>query len=188
MIGFMLRKRLIIFSFLLSASSLESNEFDFRIAALFPSSRTFRDIYGTVSPSYQIEGSWNVRDCWQVWSNLSYVNKTGRSIPLNIRSRLQLVPISLGFKYVYDRNRFAPYLGMGLSYVWLKEKNCLDLLNRVNSMGVVFKSGIKKKYKNVAFSLFADYRFQKCTANNVTGSQKVNISGFLLGGAIGVTF
>ncbi len=55
-------------------------------------------------------------------------------------------------------------------------------------MGVIFKSGIKKKYKNVAFSLFADYRFQKFTANNVSGSQKVNISGFLLGAAIGVTF
>ncbi len=184
----LLRRQLIILSFLLTTLNVESIQLDVRVAAFFPTSKSFRDIYGTVSPSYQIEATGSVREQWHLWSNLSYVNKSGRSIPLNVSSRLQLVPVAAGFKYVHDRNGFAPYAGMGLSYIWLKEKNNFDLCNRVNSVGVIFKSGITKKYKRLAFSLFADYQLQKFTVTNSTGRQKTNISGFLLGGAIGVTF
>ncbi len=188
MIGSLLRRQLIILIFLLPTLNMESIGLDVRIAAFFPTSKLFRDIYGTVSPSYQIEASGIVREHWHLWSNLSYVRKSGHSIPLNVPSRLQLVPIAAGFKYVWDRNGFAPYAGIGLSYIWLKEKNNLDLCNRVNSAGAIFKSGITKKYKRLAFSLFADYQLQKFTVTNSTCRQRVNISGFLLGGAIGVTF
>ena len=188
MIGLSLKKQLIIFIFLLATLNMESIDIDARVAAFFSTSKTFRDIYGKVSPSYQIEASGRVRELWHIWANLSYVKKSGCSIPLNVPSRLQLVPIAAGLKYVHDRNGFAPYVGMGLSYIWLKEKNNFDLCNRVNSVGVIFKSGIKKKYKRLAFSLFADYQLQRFTVKNPTCRQRVNISGFLLGGAIGITF
>jgi len=123
-----------------------------------------------------------------MWSNLGYIHKSGRSIPLNIRSKVQLVPISIGLKAVHDRNSLAPYIGVGLSYIWLHEKNCFDLSNKLNTVGAIFKSGITKKYKHFAFSLFGDYLIQKATARNITGKQRVTMSGFFLGGTIGVTF
>ena len=107
---------------------------------------------------------------------------------MTLKSQQNLVPISVGIKLAYELNGGTPYVGVGLSYIWLKEKNHFDLSNTSNSVGAVFKSGIIKKYKRVAFSLFADYHLQRFTVKNCTCRREVTISGLLLGGAIGVTF
>ncbi len=54
MIGFLLRRYFVILVFLLSTLSLESNEFDFRIAAFFPALRHFGTFTAPSAPHIKL--------------------------------------------------------------------------------------------------------------------------------------
>lgn len=182
------KRRYIIVVLLLSILKTHATALDFRLAGFIPSSSLFRDIYGTISPSYQIEASWPLRHHFKVWTNVSYFNTSGESVPLHLESRLQLVPISAGFKYVYDvRNLFDIYIGAGVCYTWLEEKINCNQKNKANNVGAILKFGITKEYRCFDFSLFGDYQFQNFKVKH-SNNHKVKASGFFLGGAFGVRF
>ncbi|MCX5922731.1 MAG: hypothetical protein NTX86_05405 [Candidatus Dependentiae bacterium] len=185
----MLTRKCIIFIFLLCVLRIECVEFDVRAAALFPHAKLFRQIYGTASPSCQIEASCAIKDCLAAWSNLSYVHASGKSIPLKNKAKLDIVPLSIGLKFLYHLdNDWEVYTGAGLCYTWLKETINCHRSNNTSHIGGVVKLGASKHYRCLRVSLFGDYQLQKFVAKHSTYNQKVGAGGFLLGGALGVTF
>jgi len=174
---------------LLFVSRIEPTTLDFRVAGFIPSSSLFREIYKTVNPSYQIELSHSAKDCFEVWSNISYTSASGKSVPFGIKCRLNLIPVSVGLKCVhYLTNCWDAYIGAGPSFTWLKEKNTQCLSNQGHGIGGIFKLGATKSYKRARFLLFSEYQIQHVKIKNPIQSKKINVSGFLFGGAIGVYF
>ena len=111
---------ILCFVFLFNTKA-ESRTMDFegRVAAFFPQSETFQDVYGDVAPSYQAEVAFCLP--WQLkwWGNFSYLNKSGRSDPLQVKTRLEFYSVSTGLKYVFCLPQcFEFYLGAGALYTW----------------------------------------------------------------------
>ncbi len=179
----------LIVIFLFIALQAKSTQIDFRIAGFIPNSDLFRDIYGTINPSYQLEAACNVKKGLNAWGNFSYFNAHGNSIPFHNKTRLQMLPISAGLKYVHVLHCcFDIYAGAGLCYTWLKEKNKLCLSNSASNFGGIFKLGIIKNCECLRFSLFSDYQLQNFKIKKSMCNKKVNANGLLLGGAIGISF
>ncbi len=174
---------------LLVTLQAQAVELDFRLAGFIPNSDLFRDIYGTINPSYQLEASYDLKICLSVWGNISYFNAHGHSVPFKNKVRLQILPISAGLKYVHSLDDCCDiYGGAGVCYSWLKENNTCCLSNSANSVGGIFKFGIVKNYKCLRLSFFSDYQLQNFTIEKSTGNKRVSANGLLLGGAIGISF
>lgn len=60
MFVFLFKRPVPIFFLLLLFSYLDAAEFDARIGGFYPQSELFRDMYGTVIPTYQLEASWDL--------------------------------------------------------------------------------------------------------------------------------
>ena len=95
-------------------------------AAFFHSSERFREIYGTVGASYQLEASTKLYDCLDGWANFDWFSKHGKSDGFNDPTRVSIANISLGIKFPYQFcEQFTAYIGIGpsLSRICLKNKS-----------------------------------------------------------------
>ena len=195
---FFCRKKTIYFFlfFYISSSSLfskEKVEIDGRIGVLFPKS-TFREIY-KYAPMYQIETSFMLPKSLDFWINFSYYKNTGRSIPLKDKTKVELIPLSLGLKYRHLIKQDLYFLiGLGPCYTWMRIKNDSEFVEKIikkNSFGAMFKSSINYKYKKMIFLVFLDYYFQHfhfSTTNLAVSRHSPYVGGFLLGASIGINF
>lgn len=161
---------------------------EFRSAAFIPSSKLFREIYGNVGVSYQLEGSTKLYKCIDGWANFDWFNKHGESYKLEDPTKVRIANTSIGIKFsCRSFRRFTPYIGIGpnLSKIWLENKSqcCHESVSKW-TVGGVFKSGIcccitKCSYLN----FFVDYLYQP-----VHFDTNVNIGGFNIGAGLGIKF
>ena len=187
--------RLILAILFLFVSGLRADhevDIEARIAAFLPQSNTFREIYGRASPSYQVEATMPIWECFSLWVNASYLPDRGQSDPLEDRSNLDIFTMSGGLKYLYClTSQFSVYGGIGINYGWLKEKKQMGAETRItreNGVGGTFKLGLLKTAGCFVSSVFVDYQIQQLPSGNTTGSEKANNGGTFLGCSIGVRF
>ncbi len=186
----------IFFLFLLSFCSLESKrstvDLEGRLAGFFAKSETFKEVYGDVGASYQLEAALRLPQNLKWWNNFSYMGKQGHSVPLRVDTCLTVFSVSSGLKYlIWFSENANIYLGVGPVYSWMKEKNDSEFIRRTNKRdgaGVLFKSGITRVQNHLILSLFVDYQLQKLRKRGSIGSRKIDLSGFYLGFSIGGGF
>ncbi|MBA3815637.1 MAG: hypothetical protein H0X29_03790 [Parachlamydiaceae bacterium] len=181
----------ILFSLLfLEFSALKANEtsVEIRSAAFFHSSKLFREIYGNVSGSYQLEVATQLNQCVDGWANFDWFTKHGRSNEFNDPTRVNIANFSLGIKYPYQFcQNFSAYIGIGPSFstIWLKNKSeCNHSRTSRLAVGGILKTGIIYSINRCFFvDLFVDYLYQP-----VHFDRRVDIGGFKTGAGIGVKF
>lgn len=92
-----------------------------RVAYYHPSSHRVRRIYNNGWVDYQLELSKGLGCNWRVWTGVSGFSRKGDSIGFHDRTRLQLIPISLGAKYFYALGYGAKvYVGGAACYSFLR--------------------------------------------------------------------
>ena len=110
--------KVIAFNFILFTPLLAYSEtsLEFRSAAFFHSSDRFREIYGKVGPSYQIEATTSLYSCFDGFANIDWYSENGKSDGLNWKTNVSIANLSFGIKYPYYFNEsFSAYVGIGPS-------------------------------------------------------------------------
>lgn len=159
-----------------------------RSAAFFHSSERFKEIYGNVGASYQLEASTKLYDCFEGWANFDWFSKHGKSDRLNDPTNVSIANISLGMKFPYQFcEKFTAYIGIGpsLSRIWLKNKShCRHETVSKWAIGGVLKTGIYYFIsKRIFIDVFVDYLYQP-----VHFETHVDMGGFKTGVGLGVKF
>lgn len=161
---------------------------EIRSAAFFHSSERFREIYGNVGASYQLEASTKLYDCLDGWANFDWFSKHGKSEGFNDPTRVSIANISLGIKFPYQFcEKFTAYIGIGpsLSRIWLKNKSqCGNEKVSKLVIGGVLKTGVYYFIsRHVFIDVFVDYLYQP-----VHFETNVAIGGIKTGIGVGVKF
>jgi hypothetical protein len=160
---------------------------EFRTAAFVPASHLFRQIYGRARVDYQLQAAFDIRKYLEIWSNLDWFSKSGRSVGCRYRTTVKIGNFSFGANFIYPFNRFAFYVGVGPTFggIWLKNKPPHDHTSTSKAVfGGVAKAGIYCTVVDLVYlDLFADYLYQP-----VHFERHINVGGFKPGIGIGVEF
>jgi opacity protein-like surface antigen len=174
---------------LLTANTSLCREIKVRGSAFIPTSKLFREIYGTANGSVDIEFAADICSYLQGWANYDWMGKKGHTKDFCSPTKIDISSISFGLKTPYDINSWLTlYAGFGPSFALVKIKNespfCGTECSTNTSIGVVIKTGADFFFTKSAFvDLFIDYAYQ-----NVNFETSANVSNVRIGGGLGVTF
>lgn len=117
-----------------------------RSGAFFHSPKRFREIYGSVGVSYQLEATTHLCNCWDGWANFDWFSDHGKPKDCDAKTRVSIASISFGVKYPYQFcERYIAYIGIGpsISRIWLKNRSGCEH-ERISKLAIggVLKSGI----------------------------------------------
>lgn len=172
----------------LAAAEIQDINAEFRYGAFFHTSKRFREIYGNVGASYQLEASTHVYNCLDGWVNLDWFNDHGKPEKCNGNTTVNIANVSLGLKYPYCFcEKYIAYIGIGPSIgrIWLKNKSrCEHEKISKLAIGGLLKTGIYCFITcNIFVDLFIDYLYQP-----VHFEKDVDIGGIKPGIGIGIQF
>ncbi len=180
-----------------------------RVAYFHPSSKKVRRIYSEGWADYQLEFSAPLGCNWRLWSGVSGFSRKGHSIGFYNDTRLQLIPISLGLKYVYPiAHCTSIYVGGAACYSSLRIKDHSDYVHehtRKRAFGGIAQVGLYYSVTDWLFlDVFADYYFQRFhfkhhsyisydgsgydSSSRFVERNTLNMSGYKVGAGVGVTF
>jgi hypothetical protein len=94
----------------------------------YPADRDFRDIYGGGMKS-GLELSTAVADHVEVWLEGGYFSKTGELSFTKDKTRVRIVPLGGGMRYVFSAEKWNLYAGLGLRYHIFRESNLIGKVN-----------------------------------------------------------
>lgn len=196
-----------IFLFLLFASSqlssAESFDIQARVAYFYPQDHKIREIYGKHGfPEYEVEASvplaWCLNNCsydWDIWTNLSYYQKTGHSTFFKHHTRMNDWALNFGVKHYFCAcERLRPYLGFGAGAAYVRFHDTGPLVNRhVHKWGaaILAKSGIRYDVTCQLFvDLFVDYSYHwfKFHGKTCVHHRNANTGGVKAGIGLGYQF
>lgn len=164
------------------------NSIQIRADAFFPSSHRFREIYGSVGPSYEVQASRKINSFIDGWVNFDWFYKSGHGKGCHTKTHINVANGSFGINFVYQFSKpVGIYLGLGPTFggVWLKnESHCGHERVSKFAFGGVVKSGFTFSLsKHFFLDLFADYFYER-----VHFEHHVNIGGFRTGLGLGYKF
>lgn len=169
------------------------NKTELRAAAFFPMGKRFKEVYGTVGPSIQVEQSRGFSSVkhLELWGNAEWIFMNGGPGSLCGTSGVDLLNISMGVKGIGNvyHNRLFLYAGIGpvLSVVWIENSYYCSDVQQVKEhstnvgVGGVVKTGCQI-YLTPHFyiDLFTDYMYLP-----VHFSSFEDVGGFKVGGGFG---
>lgn len=161
---------------------------EIRSGAFFHSSKRFREIYGNVGGSYQLEASTRLCNCWNGWANLDWFSDHGKSKECKVKTNVNVASLSFGLKYPYQFcERYIAYVGIGpcISKIWLKNRSQFEHEKVSKSaVGGVLKTGICYFITcSIFLDVFVDYLYQP-----VHFEKRVDIGGIKAGIGVGSRF
>jgi outer membrane protein W len=154
------------------------------------------DPYGTGAADYQLTATIPVR-LWnlQAWLAADYLFASGHVG--GIDSNIQLIPGTLGLKYMPFFGCFIPYVGAGLKWFWVIVHNDGGTVKKTmsdNRAGGVVEMGVQYlPIQHLVVEFFFNYSFAWFDAAGSGSSPNVvptslNVSGLSAGGGIGYRF
>jgi hypothetical protein len=206
-------KRIILFAiFLLSqislaeAFELEGLQVEGRVAYFLPENKRIRHVYSDLGfPEYELEVAMPIgcyfSDCipdlnLDVWTNVSYYEKKGRSYSLHDKTRVTNWALNAGVSYYFPIcGPIRPYVGIGggAAHVEFHDKSQYVKQHREEwGGGFLAKLGLKYDVTcNIFIDVFADYSYNWCNFNRSKRCievHNVNTGGLKLGAGIGYRF
>lgn len=168
---------------------------EFRVGYYYPQSNLMRDIYQNGGVEFEFENTVLISRYIDLWANINYFQRDGRSLGLSDKTSVKLIPVSLGFKYLYAcANYWNIYLGIGGSYTWARfhdQSSYVEKHPRKQAFGWVVKSGIIHYLQPCLYlNLFADYYSTSIAGvhqNGVEGTA-CNVGGLRTGVGIGTSY
>lgn len=160
----------------------------FRVAAFFPTSERFRDIYGSSIADYQFEATALLPNRYRGWVNVSWLGCSGRSDRLHFHTTVDMTNTSIGISIPHQiSENFSAYAGIGPSfgYVGVRNKGTNWYRNESKfDAGVLVKSGVVYDIScHGLVEFFIDYLYLCSTYRT-----QVNLGGLKIGGGIGWAF
>jgi hypothetical protein len=171
----------------LNLLALGPSRIAFRSDAFFATSERFRNIYGDVSFSYQVEASTRLAT-FDGWLNFDFLSKHGKSEGFHNPTKVYLNTLSFGVKFPYTFSEaFTFYFGVGPTFSNVSLNNgseCSKEKVSKWSYGGVIKSGLYLPIHRALFlDLFLDYTYQP-----VNFQTAVDVGGLRTGLGVGVIF
>lgn len=162
--------------------------FELRSGAFFFSSSTIREIYGTTTGYYELEGEFKFAECFEDWVNVSWFAVDGKIKDTNESTRFNLANFSLGIRYVHSfTKKFSTYLGLGPVIGRFWANHSFSGRNRnieTTGYGGVLKSGLMYCFSDFAFvDFYIDYYYQPAHFK-----KRIDIGGLRTGVGIGMSF
>jgi outer membrane protein len=96
---------------------------ELRAGAFIPTSGKIQRDFGHAWIEGEIEFDYMFVPHWQVWGNANYFYRHGHSARWDIKTDINIYPVSAGLKYVYAIGWFRPYVGFGPAYTFLHVRN-----------------------------------------------------------------
>jgi len=176
------------------------NKTEFRAAAFLPTDNSFRNVYGKLGTSLQIEQarSWKNVPYLELWGNVEWIFIDSSNCGPRCFADLDEVNFSIGLKVIGNvfRDIIYMYAGLGpdLGLIFIKNKmwNCNNCDNRVTirdherklGVGGVAKSGVQFICTpNFFIDIFADYLYLPVHFHTTE-----NVGGFKAGGALSARY
>jgi len=163
----------------------------------YPTSHKFRKIYGNGNGIYGLEVSCQAWKGLYGWASGSYFTDWGRSVGEKNRTRVTLVPLAAGLKYLFlVCSHLDLYVGAGVLGTYLHTKDHSPfVIKSVSKWGVggIWKAGaLVEIYKRLFADVFLDYSYMKISFHNTHHGKLVrhtaDVSGVSAGGGIGYRF
>ncbi len=167
-----------------------------RGAYYYPTDHLFRDIYDYAG-LFSLEASMQVWKGLYPWASLGFLYTTGESIGEKDHTRLYLIPIGLGLKYIFSlqKDLFRPYLGGGMVVGYANVHDDSPFVDKKLSgwgIGGIFKAGCITELSSCLFlDFFVDYTYFKKNFSNHNRfiiEETGNMSGISIGGGFGYRF
>lgn len=193
-----------------------------RLAYYQPTYKQLTKVYSNQLIDYQVAVSKRVHNYFEIWGELDWTIKSSNVhrddnfefYGFKNRSRLSILPLSLGVKFIYPLFRCVDvYLGAGGTYSILRVRNKIDIDSSFYERGYYASAPFKKEIYKYAFGglfkagiqiamssstfldIFADYisqRFSFSSHDDESGrslfKRHLDCSGFKFGVGLGVYF
>lgn len=169
-----------------------------QVSYFLPASKRVKRIYGHGWADYNLELSKKVYSCFHLWASVNGFSKKGHSIGFHDSTRLQLIPVSFGLKYIHPFTcNFEGYLALGPSYSFLRIKDhSYYVIQHISKegWGCLGQCGFNYYVYNCFFlNAFVDYYYQRFSFHHhdysyYTSRNDLNMSGWKFGGGIGYRF
>lgn len=155
----------------------------------------FRKIYGEHSGIFSAELTGQLYRWLYGWAAIGLLVKDGRSIGEHTLTRLIMIPVSFGLKYLKQLEYGDWYFGMGavVPHVHIEDKSPYVSDRSRWGIGGNWKLGMNINIsESVFFDIFGEYTYLKMDFDNDccrrVVSHKANLSGASLGLGIGYRF
>lgn len=178
---------------------------ELRTALFYHSSKRFRDIYGDIYSTYQVEISVHHEPCcYTWWANLTwFYEKEGTAecsecdmsgqncvpCPFPPKTKITTANLSFGIKFPFKfTDCFNGYVGLGPLFggIWIDNNILFDSEEDVSRFiyGAIIKTGVQYYFCQCWFlDLFADYSYQ-----HVNFDTDLDVGGLQLGVGVGYRF
>lgn len=148
-----------------------------------PSEKRCKDVYGS-GVMYKGEFSIGIWRDLSLWIGGGFFPKKGELFYTKEETKLQIIPIGMGVKYVFFKREVNLYSGIGLKYYQLTETNPIG---DVNKGGVGFCGEIGAFVvlgEGLMIDLSVDYSYCKMTP----ATRSINVGGFEVEIGVGYRF
>jgi len=163
-----------------------ASEFIFEIKGHYfnPSEKAFKDIYGG-GLMYGGEATIAIWRNIELWFGGSYFSKKGELTFTKEETKIKIVPIGAGVKYLFPVLEIIDgYGGMGINYYSYKEENPIGEVSK-DGIGILVKTGaLVKVIKGLIIDVYINYSYCKMKPADFD----INIGGIEAGMGIGYEF
>ena len=145
-----------------------------------------KDVYGDFNPVFYLDFAVNVAKPLELFFHIEYFNPAGELSYTKEETKLRIIPVELGLRFLISKGNFTPYIGGGVGYYFYQEENVIGKLsdNKIGFLGEAgFKIFIAKKF---FIDIKGRYTFLK--VNVQQEEESIDLSGLSILGGFGITF
>lgn len=191
-------KKLVLFlcaltTFNLFGVSQDKASLEARVGYLGFVNSVLKDTYNQGGANYELIGTIPMKNHFQAWVAVDYFYKSGKSG--GISTNIQIIPATVGPKYMYPLGNYTPYIGAGFKYLWVIVHNDSDLVAKSiskNGPGGVVETGCQFNKGHFVADLFFNYTFAWMSKPEPAfpniQTTNLDVSTWNLGGGIGYRF
>lgn len=180
--------------------SVSSWRLDGNIGYFYPSSKQLRKVISN-GVDYQLMLTYRFSPSLGVFFGVDYFSEQGRSTGTHSKTKLTLVPLTLGLKATTVLSTFCNsshvlqgYFLVGPRWYFARATNCVDYLSHHNyaqGAGGVIGFGLEYLVNCLSINGFVNYSQAHIHVNSSRNNVKkpdVDVGGFVIGGGVGFNF
>lgn len=183
---FLMKKLTLIIAIAILLSGLaDASDFTLKVKGNYfsPSEKAFKDIYGG-GWVYGGEANFGIWKNLKLWVGTSFFSKKGELSFTGEETKVRIIPIGGGVKYVSSVGGINYYSGIGINYYLYKETNPIGDASK-GGFGIV---GIIGSFMKVTGGLIIDLYINYSYCKMKPADYRINIGGFEAGIGIGYEF
>lgn len=151
--------------FLISDSELKNKKFSFTIGAGVRgiAADHFSDIFSDTNICYSIDFAYRIIKSGELFLHSDYLSIEGETDYTKEKTTFSLIPVELGFRFLFGKTKLVPYLGAGIGYYSITDEHPeLGKLTE-SRVGFLGEGGLKFNFSN---SFFVDLKLKYIMLNS----------------------